>query len=82
MALKDEYGKTISLRCITCGASYAFEVDDLSGYVVCHKCNRVYYGGEEELIDLNKALIEDEQELLVEELQNDVAKEFMKIFKI
>lgn len=82
MALKDEYGKTISLRCMTCGASYAFEVDDLSGYVVCHKCNRVYYGGEEELIDLNQALIEDEQELLVEELQNDVAKEFMKIFKI
>lgn len=82
MALKDEYGKTISLRCMTCGASYAFGVDDLSGYVACHKCNRVYYGGEEELIDLNQALIEDEQELLVEELQNDVAKEFMKIFKI
>ena len=82
MALKDEYGKTISLRCMTCGASYAFEVDDLSGYVTCHKCNRLYYGGEEELIVLNQALIEDEQELLVEELQNDVAKEFMKIFKI
>lgn len=59
MAIKDEYFKTISLRCMTCGASYAFEVDDLTGYVICHKCNRVYYGGEEELIDLNQALIED-----------------------
>ena len=82
MALKDEYNKTISLRCLTCGASYAFEVDDVTGYVTCHKCNRVYYGGEEELIDLNRALIEDEKALIVEEVQNDIAKEFMKTFKI
>ena len=82
MAIKHEYVKTISLRCMTCGASYAFEVDDLTGYVTCHKCNRVYYGGEEELIDLNQALIEDEKELIVEEVQNNIAKEFMKMFKI
>lgn len=82
MAIKHEYVKTISLRCMTCGASYAFEVDDLTGYVICHKCNRVYYGGEEELIDLNQALIEDEKELIVEEVKNDIAKEFMKMFKI
>ena len=82
MALKDEYNKTISLRCLTCGASYAFEVDDVTGYVTCHKCNRVYYCGEEELIDLNRALIEDEKALIVEEVQNDIAKEFMKTFKI
>lgn len=82
MALKDEYNKTISLRCMTCGASYAFEVDDVTGYVTCYKCNRLYYGGQEELIDLNQALIEDEKDLLVEEVQNDIAKEFMNIFKI
>lgn len=82
MAIKDEYVKTISLRCMTCGASYAFDVDDLTGYVTCHKCNRVYYGGEEELIDLNQALIEYEKELIVEEVQNDIAQELLKIFKI
>ena len=38
--------------------------------------------GQEELIDLNQALIEDEKDLLVEEVQNDIAKEFMKMFKI
>lgn len=82
MAIKDEYVKTISLRCMTCGASYAFDVDDLTGYVKCHKCNRVYYGGEEELIDLNQALIEDEKEVILEEVQNDIAKEFLKMFKM
>lgn len=82
MAIKDEYVKTISLRCMTCGASYAFDVDDLTGYVICHKCNRVYYGGEEELIDLNQALIEYEKELILEEVQNDIAKEFLKMFKM
>lgn len=82
MSIKDEYVKTISLRCMTCGASYAFDVDDRTGYVTCHKCNRVYYGGEEELIDLNQALIEDEKELILEEVQNDIAKEFLKMFKM
>ena len=82
MAIKDEYVKTISLRCMTCGASYAFDMDNLTGYVKCHKCNRIYYGGEEELVDLNQSLIEDESALLVEEVQDDIAKEFMKMFKI
>lgn len=82
MAIKDEYVKTISLRCMTCGASYAFDVDDRTGYVTCHKYNRVYYGGEEELIDLNQALIEDEKELILEEVQNEIAKEFLKMFKM
>ena len=82
MAIKDEYVKTISLRCMTCGASYAFDMDNLTGYVKCHKCNRIYYGGEEELVDLNQALIEDESALLVEEVQDDIAKEFMKMFRI
>ena len=67
---------------MTCGASYAFDMDNLTGYVKCHKCNRIYYGGEEELVDLNQSLIEDESALLVEEVQDDIAKEFMKMFKI
>jgi hypothetical protein len=41
----------------------------------------VYQGGEKELIRLNEALIEDEKELLVEEVQKDIEKEFKKMFK-
>ncbi|MGM9752993.1 MAG: hypothetical protein ACI3ZK_02940 [Candidatus Cryptobacteroides sp.] len=81
MALKDNYSRQISLRCMTCGATYAFETDAKTGYVTCHKCNRVYRGGEEELISLNEALIEDEKEQMFEEVRKDVEKEFQKKFK-
>lgn len=81
MALKNEYTKQIALRCMTCGATYAFETDEKTRYVICKKCNRVYRGGEDELVRLNEALIEDEQQQLIDEVQKDVEKELQKIFK-
>lgn len=81
MALKNVYSRSIALRCMTCSASYAFETNEKTGYITCRKCNRVYRGGEEELIRLNEALIENEKELLVEEVQKDIEKEFQKMFK-
>lgn len=81
MALKSDYSRSVALRCMTCGASYAFETDETTGYVTCRKCNRVYRGGEEELIRMNETLIEDEKEQLIEEVQKDVEKEFQKMFK-
>ena len=59
MALKDDYSRSIALRCMTCGATYAFETDDKTGYITCRKCNRVYRGGEEELAHLNEEMIAD-----------------------
>ncbi len=81
MALKDEYSKQIALRCMTCGATYAFETCEKTGSITCKKCNCVYHGGEEELVRLNEALIADEQELLVEEVTKDIKKEIQKMFK-
>lgn len=81
MALKDNYLRQVQLRCMTCGATYAFETDDKTGYVTCHKCNRVYRGGKDELISLNEVLIEDEKEQLIDEVKRDVEKEFQKMFK-
>lgn len=82
MALKDTYSVKIAMRCMTCGATYAFETDDKTGFVTCLKCNRVYRGGEEELVRLNEALIEHEKQQLIEELNKDVAKELKDIFNI
>lgn len=81
MALKDDYSRSVSLRCITCGATYAFEDDEKTGYMKCHKCNRIYRGGKEELIRLNEALIEDEKEQMFEEVKSDIEAEFQKMFK-
>jgi hypothetical protein len=41
----------------------------------------VYRGGEDELIHLNEALIDDEKEQFVEEVKRDIEKEFQKMFK-
>lgn len=79
MALKDDYSCSISLRCITCGATYAFEEDVKTGCVICHKCNRIYSGGKEELIRLNEALIEDEKEQLIDEVKKDAEAEIRKM---
>lgn len=81
MALKDDYSRSIAMRCMTCGATYAFETDDKTGYITCLKCNRVYWGGEEELVRLNEALIVDEQDQLVDEVTKDIGKELQKMFK-
>ena len=81
MGVKDNYSKQVQLRCMTCGATYAFEMDEKTNYIICHKCNRIYRGGKKELIQLNEALIEDEKEELVNELRKDVEKEFQKMFK-
>lgn len=81
MALKDNFMKQISLRCMTCGATYAFETNEKTGYVTCRKCNRVYRGGKEELINLNEAFIEDEKDQLLDEVKIDYEKEFQRMIK-
>lgn len=80
MALKDNYYRTVSLRCMTCGATYAFKTDEKTGYITCLKCNRVYRGGKDELVALNEALIEEEQNMLIEEVKEDIEKEINDIF--
>lgn len=62
----DDYSRLVALRCMTCGATYAFETDKKTG----KKCNRVYRGGEDELVHLNMTLIEDEKEQLIDEVKN------------
>lgn len=81
MALKDKYTISIALRCLTCGASYAFELDDKTGYITCRKCNRIYRGGRDELMHLNESLIEDTKSQLAGEVKEDIGKELQKIFK-
>lgn len=81
MGFKKDYSRDVSLKCLTCGADYAFEVDEQTCHVTCHKCNRVYYGGEEELQHLNEVLIADEVESLSEELLSDFNDELTKALK-
>lgn len=79
--MKNNYNKSIKLQCTTCGAEDFFEKNEHTGVITCVKCNRVYYGGYDEIVDLNQRRINDEIELTKEEIQKDLNKEIQNIFK-
>lgn len=56
--MKDDYSKEIHLQCATCGGEDYFETDKDTGVITCKKCNRKYYGGYDELVNLNQKRIE------------------------
>ena len=78
---KSSYSKNISLQCVTCGADYAFESNDSKGIIKCLKCNRIYYGGYNELKNLNQKRIDEEMQSLVKEVEGDLEKEIVNMFK-
>lgn len=79
--MKKDYSKTIKLQCTTCGAEDFFEINEQSGVITCTKCNRVYNGGYDEIVELNEKRIDDELELTKEEITKDFNKEIEKMFK-
>lgn len=72
--MKDSYNRQIPLRCATCGSSSDFEFNDDKSYVKCTKCNREYFGGYDELVELNQAHIQDELDDMKAEVEQDAAK--------
>ena len=72
--MKDSYNRQIPLRCATCGSSSDFEFNDDKSYVKCTKCNREYFGGYDELVELNQAIIQDEIDAMKAEVKQDAEK--------
>ena len=70
---KSTYSRNISLQCVTCGADYAFESNDSKGIIKCLRCNRIYY--------LNQNRIDEEMQFLVKEVEGDLEKEIVNMFK-
>lgn len=54
MKMKQNYDKHIKLTCATCGSGDFFEKNEKTGVITCKKCNRVYHGGYDELVELNQ----------------------------
>ena len=79
--MKDDYSKEIHLQCATCGGEDYFETDKDTGVITCKKCNRKYYGGYDEIVNLNQKRIGDEQQLLVNDVQKDIEKELQNMIK-
>ena len=73
--LKDRY--EIRLRCATCGCEDQFEFSDDKSYIKCTFCNREYFGGIEELKELNQEAFDD----VTEEIQKDAASHIKDLLK-
>ena len=65
--LKDCY--EIRLRCAICGSEDQFEFNDDKSYIKCTFCNREYFGGIEELKELNQQAFDE----VKEEIEKDAA---------
>ena len=72
--MKKDYSFSVTLRCPVCGSTYI----DLSGdktYGKCSICNKVFYRGYDELVELNQTTIDAAVAEKKSEFQKDLAKE-------
>lgn len=79
--MQDNYRVEVNLRCSTCGSNSSFITDEETGIIKCSKCNRIYYGGREELIGLNQNLIEVEFDSVKNKITKDLHKQISDSFK-
>ena len=66
-----DYNRSILLRCVVCGSNNDFECNEDQSYIKCRKCNREYMGGYNELVELNKAYIQDEISVMKDDVKQD-----------
>ena len=79
--MKKDYSKNLQLRCVVCGSDSDFESNEDRTYIKCRKCNREYFGGYDELVEMNKGVIEEELEQTKEEIAHDVREELTLMLK-
>ena len=72
--MKKDYSRDIQLRCVVCGSDSDFESNEDKSYIKCRKCNREYFGGYDELVELNQAHIQDEIDEMKDEVKQDADK--------
>lgn len=79
--MEKDYNRNIELRCAVCGDGDSFESNEDKSYVKCTRCGREYFGGYDELVELNQEQIDSEIQNIQEEVSKDLEKEIKKMFK-
>ncbi len=69
------------LRCATCKSDSHFDYDDDKSYIKCTFCNREYFDGYDELLQLNQDAIEVVKKTIVNDLEKDFNKKMKEAFK-
>jgi len=77
--MQKEY--SVKLCCATCGCNDHFEFNEDQSYIKCTFCNREYFGGIEELKELNKGLIDEIKEEIEQEAVAQIKNEIKKAFR-
>lgn len=77
--LKDRYN--IRLRCATCGCEDQFEFNEDKSYIKCTFCNREYFGGSEELKELNQEAFDEVKEEIQKDAASYIEDQLKKAFK-
>lgn len=79
--MEKDYSINTKLRCGICGDGDSFECNENKSYVKCTRCGKEYFGGYDEIVEFNKALIDTEQEEMEQKFHTDVKGDFNKMFK-
>ncbi|HMR83507.1 MAG TPA: hypothetical protein PKE30_10260 [Niabella sp.] len=79
--MKDNYSKSIQLRCATCGDTSNFEYNEDKTWIKCNRCNREYPGGYDELVQLNENTISEELDSVKKEVTRDLKNDLDKMLK-
>lgn len=79
--MKENYSKRIKLVCATCGSGDFFNKNEETGVITCEKCNRIYYGGYDEIVELNQQNIGAEIDQIKQEVRQDLVKDINSMFK-
>ena len=77
--LRNNY--TIKLRCATCGSDEHFEFNEDKSYIKCTMCNREYFGGIEELKELNVDVFDEVKNQIEEDAKSYIKGELREAFK-
>lgn len=77
--LKDSYD--IRLRCATCGCEDQFEYNNDKSYIKCTFCNKEYFGGIEELKELNQDAFDEVKEKMQKDAASYIKDQFKKAFR-
>ena len=79
--MKDNYSRSVSLRCTTCGGN-KFEFDAAGGPIRCNDCDRMYESKDELIAENGEHIDLEAQQFgadVLKDLQNDLSKMFKKL---
>lgn len=71
--MKENYNKSVQLRCSTCGGE-DFNFNEDKSYIKCNLCNREYLGGYDELVEYNQENINENVQAMENEVRDDLQK--------